>query len=148
MESAAFARFRKAQIHVNEFLWSSELSLALVRQKIITDTNVKERVATLFADLKPMPNCFIANNKEGKPKYDPMISRFRTHLEQDLESLCRYVIIRFHSALELFIWMRLEPLLNLQGVAPRQLRKIKKDWQELDYRSFQKKLAQIFDSSV
>jgi hypothetical protein len=144
MESTAFTRFRKAQIHVNEFLWSSELSLALVQQKLVGVEYAKERVATLFLDLQPVPNCFIANNKAGTPKYNPTISHFRTHLEEDLESLCRYVIVRFHSALELFIWMRLEPLLGLEGVAPRQLKNIRKSWQERDYRSFQKELGRLF----
>jgi hypothetical protein len=140
MTSSALKEFHLAQTRINDFLWSSELGLAMTRQKLIKGRPKGHLVLEEFPKFDPIPHALIPNVKKGIPKYNPPLHRFDKHLGEDLEPLCRYVIIRFHSALELFIWNRIGPFLNLEGLTEREKKAIRKYWQELDYRSLGKQL--------
>jgi hypothetical protein len=144
-----FELFGEAQIHVNDFLWSAEIGLALVDHRILSDPtlNLQKRVHALFGDLEPKPHAFVLNTK-GSPKYTSTAQDFRGHMKEDFESLCRYVILRFHSALELFIWLRCKPYLGLQGKSAKDIRKIKDDWLKSDYRQLGGRLSALLGKPI
>ena len=149
-KSPAFAAFAAQQIQVNEFLWSSELSYTLVERLVLTpERRAGDRgVHEVFAGLTPKPHAFVPPSKarqpspSGKPsrrtvKYDVPVSRFELHLKADFEALCRYVIIRFHSALEHFLWARGAPFLGLDALGAKEARKRRKQYQETPYQNWQ-----------
>jgi hypothetical protein len=117
--SNAFKDFQKAQREVNHFFWSSELSYALVRHKLRTDElrNDARLVHEIFKDIRPRPHAFIpptprtGSTRVRKAKYEADVEKFYVDLAANLEALCCYVIVRFHSALELFIIERCNPFL-------------------------------------
>jgi hypothetical protein len=157
-KSRPFAAFAAAQIQVNEFLWSSELSYTLV-ERIVLTPEIRDGdpgVHQAFADLRPKPHAFIPPSRArdllraGKTprrtvKYDVPISAFDRQLKANFEALCRYVIIRFHSALERFLWERAEPFLNLAALAPEARKNRRKQYQETPYQNWQKATRRWID---
>lgn len=150
-DSVPFLRLRAAQHEINQFLWSSEFAYELIRQKIVAPVRSDGRdIHEVFHDIKC--HAFIPGTKAQeaiqmgiKPqhpvKYRAEISDFESHLRQNLEPVCRYVIVQFHSALEGFLWERTQSFLISAAINKTQRKAIQKHFQRTDYRELEQLLS-------
>jgi len=151
--SPEFKAFASAQHQVNQFLWSSEFAYELILQDVLT---AQVRAASggvhqIFAGIdchafKPSTKATRAQ-KEGKvprhsAKYQASVAAFENHLRDDLESIARYVIIRFHSALERFIWVRSQPFLHFERLNHDEFKKAAGKFQRTDYHKLETALRE------
>lgn len=153
-EDEPFVEFTKTQTQLNFFFWSSELSYALVRQKLIRKSlqGADAAVTEAFTGLAPIPHAFVKNTK-GKAKYQKKLSEFDEHLERNFEPLSRYVIFRFHTALEHYLTRRMRPFADAYDASgepvPWKIGKsgrgsdLLKDLQKTNYHKLQSKLEKI-----
>jgi hypothetical protein len=148
--SAMFGEFGRAQHQINQFLWSSDLAYELIRQKVLTDSVRSDLrgVHQLFSDVTCRAFFLSTKARQAmkrgeKPKYDAKYTAsaevFETDLRLDLEPVCRYVIVRFHSALERFIWDRCSPFLPLERMGKEK--KVKSRFLGLPYQDLEKNLG-------
>ena len=136
--SPAFRAFDRAQQQVNAFLWSSEFAYELVRQRILTE-DVRTQSAGVHEVFKGVAcHAFIPTNKamqkirQGrKPRFpakyhaNPIV--FETDLRNNLEQICRHVIVRFHTALEQYLFVRTRLLLKLDELPTEKKQKARID---------------------
>lgn len=106
-QSAAFKEFRRVQRKLNYFLWSTEIAVGLVKDRVLKDEILQSSlpVNQLFPELTG--NAFKAPaNKKYPVKYARYAWQFDQDLEENLSSSCKLVIVRFHRALERFLEAR------------------------------------------
>jgi hypothetical protein len=139
-----FAEFTKTQTQLNYFFWSSELSYALVRQKLIKSglSSGNIAVTAAFTGLDPLPHAFVHNMKEA-PKYREKLETFDEHLGKNLEPLSRYVIMRFHTALEHFLHSRMEPFIDSQKMPKDAKAKLRNNLKKCGYHVLQAELEKF-----
>jgi hypothetical protein len=149
-KSAEFKDFSRAQHQINEFLWSSELAYELILQKMLTKESQTGEVHKIFADVDC--HAFVPGTKAYKliqagetpphgGKYEVTVGTFKIHLRENLESVCRYVIIRFHSALERYLWRRCQPLFIRTEMNRKERKAAQKNFQGVSYQDLQNKLS-------
>jgi hypothetical protein len=126
--SDEFSKLEVAQRQVNAFFWSSEFAYKLVRQKVLTGEihcRNPNTVDTVFADVNchafVPPNIARRRRAAGEiprfnTKYNATTRQFEIDLRNNLEQICRYVIVRFYGALEQYLTTRASPFLNLAGL--------------------------------
>src|SRR5579862_4166648 len=149
------------QHQINKFLWSSEIAYELIRSRILSkelSVDPNRRVEGTFPDLHC--RAFIettasrkqrekGNEPKYKGHYNPFLPTFDQDLLRNLEQVCRYVIVRFHSALEHYIWTRCKPFLRVEDTPIDQLpgkqrRKFKSDFQGTSYPRLQHELEKSY----
>lgn len=129
--SAEFVEFAAAQRQVNAFFWSSEFAYELVRQQVLTADLRQDsrRIDTIFADIrcnafkpgaKARRTIAAGRNPMFRTKYHADVAQFERDLRNNLEQVCRHVIVRFYSALERFLVDRADPFLQLAGLPPEK----------------------------
>jgi hypothetical protein len=151
--STEFGEFTRSQREVNHFLWSSEFAYELILQKVLTPPvrSDPNRIHKISADVDC--HAFVPGTKTRKAietgkaprhgtKYEVDVATFEMHLRDNLEPVCRYVIIRFHSALERFLWFRCKPLLRLETMTAKERRNTKKRFQQTSYLDLEERLKQ------
>ena len=133
LPSADFTRLSAAQRQVNAFFWSSEIAYELVRQQVLTPglRQDSRRVDAIFGEINC--NAFKPGTKARRAiaagrsptfsaKYNADVAQFERDLRNNLEQICRHVIVRFYSAVERFLVDRAAPSLRLADL-PGDLRK-------------------------
>jgi hypothetical protein len=129
--SDPWVRLQAAQRQVNVFFWSSEFAYELVCREILTDelhARSPNSVNTIFASVgchafKPPAKAkrawAVGQSPKHRTKYDATTREFETHLRNNLEQICRHVIVRFYGALEIYLLERARPFLHLTGMTKK-----------------------------
>ena len=123
MPTTRYGQFAAEQRNLNAFLWSSEVAVELVRQRILPGYKLVD--GKTYADTRKVAEVFeISCNallpgaprnddpSPREPKYRARLREFEGDLGKNMTQFSKVVIVSIHGAFERFIKERVGDLLN------------------------------------